>query len=132
VNTIDSSVELPLSRVHPKIEARKENETQQKSLRHFGEEFAKEIITEKNVTEVSLNILGLDFRKTTSAEKQCTKMVSRNTFREREESTTSEGVLLEAEVIHTQDEDVQNTNEEKINRAYLLKEPVNRTLHYLA
>lgn len=112
--------------------ARVENETQQKSLRQFGREYDQEIVTEKNVTEVSLNILGVDFRKITSAEKRYTKMVSKNVSQEREESIASEGALLEAEVVHTQDEDVQNSNEGKINRAYLLKEPVNRTLYYLA
>lgn len=132
MNTIDSRFESPLSRVRPKIEARKESETQKNSSRQFGEEFSKEIITQKSVTEVSLNILGLDFRKTTSEEKQYTKMVSKNISQEREESTASEGSLLEAEVIHPQDEDAQSSNEGKISRAYLLKEPVNRTLHYLA
>jgi hypothetical protein len=132
VNTIDSSFESPLSRVNPKIEARKENETRQKSSQQFGDEFAKEIVTEKNVTEVSLNILGLDFRKTTSEEKQYTKVVSKNTSQKREDSTASERAALEADVIPPQDEDGQNANEGKIHRAYLLKEPVNRTLHYLA
>ena len=109
-----------------------ENETQQKLLRQFGGEFDKEIVTEKNVTEVSFNILGVGFRKITSAEKQYTKMVSRNASQEREESIAFEGALLETEVIHTQDEDAQNANEGRINRAYLLKEPLNRKLYYLA
>jgi hypothetical protein len=132
VNTIQSSFDSPLSRVNSNVEARKEKETRQQSLRQFGEEFASEIITEKNVTEVSLNILGLDFRKITSAEKQYTKMVSKNASQKKDESNVSEGAMMEAEVIQPQEEASQNANEGKIHRAYLLKEPVNRTLHYLA
>jgi hypothetical protein len=118
--------------MNPKLEALPDNETPQDSARPSGEVFAKEMVTEKNVTEVSLNILGLDFRRTTSAEKQYTKLVSKNTSPKRETWTAAEGDILEAEVIPSQEEDSQNTNESKIYRAYLLKEPVNRTLHYLA
>jgi hypothetical protein len=132
VSRIDSSFESPLRPVNSKIDARKEKETQQKSSRQFSEEFAREIVSEKNVTEVSLHILGLDFRKTTSAEKQYTKMVSKNASQTSDESSASEGAILEAEVIHAGEESAQNANEGKIHRAYLLKEPANRTLHYLA
>jgi len=111
---------------------RKEHETQQKSLRQFGEEIARKTVTKKNVTEISLNIVGMDFRKITSSEKQYTKMVFKNTSQGREESIASEGALLEAEVILTHDEDAQNANEDKIHRAYLLKEPVHRAFCYLA
>jgi hypothetical protein len=132
VSRIDSSFESPLRPVNSKIEARKEKETQQKSSCQFGEEFAREIVTEKNVTEVSFNILGLDFRKITSAEKQYTKMVSKSASQTRDESRASENATLETEVIHGEDETEQNGNEGKIHRAYLLKEPAHRTLHYLA
>lgn len=118
--------------MNPKLEGRKEHETRQKSLQQFGEEFSREIVTEKKVTEVSLNILGLDFHKITSAEKQHTKMVSRNASQKGKESSASEKTHLEADVIPSQGEDTQNANEGKIYRAYLLKEPANQTLHYLA
>ncbi len=132
MNTIDSSFERPLNQPPSKIEARKETRARQTSSSQFSDEFAKEIVTEKNVTEVSLSILGLDFRQVTSAEKQYTKIISRDSSSQTQDTTLGEAALLNAEAGPLQEDREQDANENKVYRAYLGKDPANRTLHYLA
>ena len=95
----------------------------------------REVVTEKNVTEVAvcMQFLGLEFRKTSSVEKQYSKYASRDKADRQLQATASgemerkaEEVLLPSRQLSISVQDVKGL------QTYLLGEPKKDGLCYLA
>lgn len=132
MDAIDSRFESSLGRSEPSLQARKEIATYRHAQEQSGEESSRELVTEKNVTEVSFSFLGLDFRRTTSAEKHYTKAASRNASQKTETSSGSDTACLEATILPDPAGPALRVNVGRVLRAYLPEEPAHPTQHFLA